>query len=129
MMSLVLCWAGRDRRLDGGREVFLNCAWASRLAFGCTGRGIGLRYPYRLSSREIVLLCTSWLHMLPIHFSPFRGPDPSQATAGLFDDLDLPAQRHLDPLDKAVFVVSAVGPDQLETQLPLIEQEVLTGQQ
>jgi len=50
----------------------------------------------------------------PVHFRPFRGPDPWQATPGMLDNLDLPAQRHLDPLDKAAFAVSALGPDQLE---------------
>src|SRR5207248_5087785 len=52
--------------------------------------------------------------LLPIHFSPLRDPDASQATPRVFDDLDLPAQRGLDPLDKAAFVVSAISPDQLE---------------
>ncbi len=60
--------------------------------------------------------------LLPIHFSPFRGPDPSQATPGVFDNLDLPAQRGLDPLDKAAFLVSAIGPDQLETRKALSER-------
>ncbi len=60
--------------------------------------------------------------LLPIHFSPFRGPDTSQATPGVFDNLDLPAQRGLDPLDKAAFLVSAIGPDQLETRKALSER-------
>lgn len=59
--------------------------------------------------------------LLPIYFSPFRGPDASQATPGVFDDLDLPAQRRFDPGDKAAFVVSAIGPDQLETRKALFE--------
>lgn len=53
-------------------------------------------------------------HLLPIHFYPLRGPDPSQATPRMFNNLDRPAQRRLDPLDKAAFGVSAIGPDQLE---------------
>jgi hypothetical protein len=40
----------------------------------------------------------------------------------MFDNLDLPAQRGLDPLDKAAFVVSAIGPDQLETWKALSER-------
>jgi hypothetical protein len=40
----------------------------------------------------------------------------------MFDNLDLPAQRDLDPLDKAAFVVSAIGPDQLETWKALSER-------
>ena len=59
--------------------------------------------------------------LLPIHFSPFRGPDASHATPGVFDNLDLPAQRRLDPLDKTTFVVGAIGPDQLETRKALSE--------
>ena len=60
--------------------------------------------------------------LLPIHFSPFRGPDASQATPGVFDNLDLPTQRRLDPLDKAAFLVSTIGPDQLETRKALSER-------
>jgi hypothetical protein len=60
--------------------------------------------------------------LLPIHFSSFRGPDASQATPGVFDNLDLPAKRRLDPLDKAAFVISAIGPDQLETRKALAER-------
>src|SRR5437588_11345164 len=37
--------------------------------------------------------------LLPIHLSPFRSPDASQAIPGVFDNLDLPAHRDLDPPD------------------------------
>ena len=52
--------------------------------------------------------------LLPVHFRPFRGPGSSQATPGMLDNLDLPAQCRLDPLNKAAFAVAAIGPDQLE---------------
>lgn len=34
----------------------------------------------------------------------------------MFDDLDLPATCHLDEGSKAAFVVSAIGPNELETR-------------
>ena len=34
----------------------------------------------------------------------------------MFHDLDLPSQRRLDPLIEAFLLVSAIGPDQLETR-------------
>src|SRR5712692_4311458 len=34
----------------------------------------------------------------------------------MFHDLDLPAQRRLDPLVEALLLVSTVGPDQLQTR-------------
>jgi len=40
----------------------------------------------------------------------------------VFDNLDLRAQRGLDPLDKAAFLVSAIGPAQLETPKALSER-------
>src|SRR4051812_27074140 len=54
--------------------------------------------------------------LLPIDHRIFRRPDPSQATPGMFDDLDLPAEGLFDPLDKATLLVRAIGPDQLETR-------------
>ena len=53
--------------------------------------------------------------LLPINHGILWCPDASQATPGVFDDLDLPAKRRLDPLDKAAFVVPAIGPVSLLT--------------
>ena len=40
----------------------------------------------------------------------------------MFDDLDLPSKRRLDPLVEAFFLVSAIGPDQLQTRKGLFER-------
>src|SRR2546422_1506586 len=40
----------------------------------------------------------------------------------MFYDLDLPSQRRLDPLDEALLLVSAIGPNQLETRKGLFER-------
>src|ERR1700694_1902703 len=40
----------------------------------------------------------------------------------MFHDLDVPAQRRLDPLLEALLLVSTVGPDQLETRKDLFER-------
>jgi len=60
--------------------------------------------------------------LLPIHFDPFRDPNPSQAAPGMFDDLDVPPQLRLDPLAEAFLLVSAIGPDQLETRKDPLER-------
>jgi len=53
--------------------------------------------------------------LLPIDHGVFWGPDSSQTTPGVFDDLDLPVEYLLDPLDKTPFLVGTIGPDQLES--------------
>src|SRR5947208_2045370 len=40
----------------------------------------------------------------------------------MFYDLDLPSQRRLDPLAEALLLVSAIGPNQLETRKGLFER-------
>ena len=60
--------------------------------------------------------------LLPIHFDSFRDPDASQATPWMFHDLDLPPQLPLDPLAEAFLLVSAIGPDQLETRKAALER-------
>jgi hypothetical protein len=59
-------------------------------------------------------LKTAGTDLLPINHGILWCPDASQATPGVFDDLDLPARRRLDPLDEAAFGVPALGPDPLE---------------
>ena len=39
-----------------------------------------------------------------------------QAAPGMFHDLYLPVERFFDPLAEAFLLVSALGPDQLETR-------------
>jgi hypothetical protein len=53
--------------------------------------------------------------LLPINHGILWGPDPSQATPGMFDDLHLPAERRFDPLDEAALLVGTISPDELET--------------
>ena len=60
--------------------------------------------------------------LLPIDHGIFRSPDASQATPGVFDDLDVPAQLRLDPLAEAFLLVAAIGPDQLEPWKDLFER-------
>jgi hypothetical protein len=60
--------------------------------------------------------------LLPIDHGIFRSPDASQATPGVFDDLDVPAQLRLDPLAEAFLLVAAIGPDQLEPWKGLFER-------
>ena len=54
--------------------------------------------------------------LLPIHLDAFRYPHTADATPGMLDDLDLPTQRRLDPFAEAFLLVSAIGPDQLQTR-------------
>ena len=51
----------------------------------------------------------------PIDDGILRCPDPPEAAPGMFHNLDLPSQGRLDPLVEALFLVSTIGPDQLET--------------
>ncbi len=53
--------------------------------------------------------------LLPIDHRVLWSPDVSQATPGVLDDLDLPAERLFDPLGKPPFLVGTIGPDQLES--------------
>jgi len=59
---------------------------------------------------------------LPINHGVLWGPDASQATPGMCDDLDLPADRRLDPLAEAFLVVAAISPDQLEPREAPLER-------
>ena len=54
--------------------------------------------------------------LLPINDRIFRRPDASQATPGMFHDLDVPSQLRLDPPGEAFLFVAAIGPDQLQTR-------------
>src|SRR5882762_1032140 len=54
--------------------------------------------------------------LLPIDHGVFWSPDSSQATPGVLDDLDLPAEGLLDPLGKTPFLVGTICPDQLESR-------------
>src|SRR5260221_13651844 len=60
--------------------------------------------------------------LLPINHRILWGPDATQATPRVFDDLDLPAERRLDPLDETTLVVGAIGPDQLEPRKGSLER-------
>jgi len=53
-------------------------------------------------------------------------PNAAQAAPGMFHDLDIPAERLLDPLEETAFLVGAIGPDQLESRQAAFEwlQEV-----
>lgn len=55
-------------------------------------------------------------NFVPINHGILWSPDASQATPRVFDDLDFPAELRLDPLAEAFLLVSAIGPDQLETR-------------
>jgi len=51
-----------------------------------------------------------------------RHPDASQAAPRVLDDLYLPAEGFLDPLNKATLVVRTVRPDQLESRKAALER-------
>jgi hypothetical protein len=53
--------------------------------------------------------------LLPIDHSVLWCPDVSQATPGVLNDLNFPAEYLLDPLNKTTFFVGTIGPDQLES--------------
>ncbi len=61
-------------------------------------------------------------NLFPIDFAPFRDPETAQTAPGVFNDLDLPAKRLLDPDNKAAFGISTIGPDQLETGKAILER-------
>src|SRR5260370_20781965 len=65
---------------------------------------------------------TTGSDLLPIDHRILWGPDPSQAAPGMFDDLDVPSQLCLDPLVETFLLVSAVGPEQLETGKTALER-------
>src|SRR6266699_1258926 len=71
----------------------------------------------------------TWPNLLPIDDGILWSPDPAQAAPGVLNDLHLPPERLLDPLDKAAFLVCTVGPDQLESRKAALErfQELLAA--
>ncbi len=65
---------------------------------------------------------TTGTNLLPIDDGVLWCPNASQATPGMLDDLHLPAERFLDPLDKAAFLVCTVGPDEFKTGKAALER-------
>jgi hypothetical protein len=65
---------------------------------------------------------TILLTFTPINHGILWGPDASQATPRMFDDLDLPAQRRLDPGDEAACIVPTLSPDELEPREAALER-------
>lgn len=53
---------------------------------------------------------------LPVDDGILERPDAAQAAPGMLDDFHLPAQRFLDPLDKATLVVRTIRPDEFEAR-------------
>jgi len=49
--ALISCLSRGDRCFHLCGKVFLNCSRTCSSAFGCRGRGISLRHPWRCSSR------------------------------------------------------------------------------
>ena len=60
--------------------------------------------------------------LLPIDHRILWGPDTSQATPGMFHNLDVPSQFCLDPLAEAFLLVAAISPDQLQTRKASLER-------
>ena len=59
---------------------------------------------------------TTRTDLLPIHLDSFRDPHTADAAPGMLHNLDLPTEGGFDPLAKAAFLVSAIGPDELHAR-------------
>jgi hypothetical protein len=53
--------------------------------------------------------------LFPIDHRVFWGPDSSQTTPRVLNNLNVPPERFLDPLDETTLAVGAVSPDEFES--------------
>lgn len=52
---------------------------------------------------------------LPIDHRIFWGPDSSQTTPRVLNNLNVPSKRFLDPFDEATLAVGTISPDEFES--------------
>jgi len=60
-------------------------------------------------------------HLCPVHLLSCRRPNCAQTPPGVLDNLDRPVEGRLNPLVKAPFGISTLGPDPLEPWKALCE--------